>query len=202
MFIFSSLSGCIPASWRTSRPKAEPTSDQPKPENLCERCSLLSFDDGAIGGQEVVGEDGVARLCFPESRIECRPLGWLEHRDVYPDGPKYRLIRLDWELDETLPDMAHLSRSSQLGCTFCQALRGSLVKTITKEPTIWPIEEYALNLVAYLSLVEGGMEGLVIEGTFKHTSLNVTKVYQTIFPVEATPGKLFNLTESWNVWTD
>jgi hypothetical protein len=101
-------------------------SDSTENETLCERCRLFSFDDLAIGGREVVREDGAARLSFLESWIELRPRNWLEKRDLYAMPPDYRLIRLQWDLDDNLPDMPLLSRSSQLGCKFCQALRNSI----------------------------------------------------------------------------
>jgi len=164
-------------------------SDSPKTDTLCERCSLLSFDDGAIGGQEVVGEDGVPRLSFPESKIEFRPEEWLEIREYDGDEPDYRLIRLDWDLDETLPDMPHLSRSSQLGCVFCQALRKSLEETLAEEAKTCSINDGPLSLAAYLSLVDEGIEGLVIEGIFNQDSLD--SVVQIIFPIEASSSKSY-----------
>jgi len=162
-------------------------SDPPECNSLCERCSLLSFDDGAIGGQEVVGEDGVARLCFPESKFEFRPENWLEYREHDGDEPDYRLIRLDWELDEILPDMPHLSRSSELGCGFCQALRGLLVNKIVKGGETHPTDDVPLNLIAYLSLVDEGIEGLVIEASFNNGDWD--RLIQTMFPLETGPGK-------------
>ena len=150
-------------------------SDKPKADTLCELCSLLSFDDGAIGGQEVIGEDGVARLSFPESQLKFRH--------------GYRLVRLDWKLDDVVPDMPSLSRSSQLGCAFCQALRRSLEETFAKKAESYSIKAGAMNLVAYLALVDEGVGGLVVEATFNHTSLNRAVVLQTVFPIEAGSSK-------------
>jgi len=154
-------------------------SDPPECSSLCERCSLLSFDDLAIGGQEVVGEDGVARLSFPESRIEMRKF--------YESDFDFRLVRLDWKLDEIVPGMPHLSLSSQLGCVFCQALRKSLEETFAEKAKTRAIDDGPLNLVAYLSLVDGGIDGLVIEGSFSHSSSY--RVIKTFFPVEADSSK-------------
>ena len=162
-------------------------SDPPETSTLCERCSLLSFDDLALGGQEVVGEDGIARLSFPESKIEFRPEDWPEYREHDGDEPDYRLIRLDWELDEILPDMPHLSRSSELGCVFCRALRMSVEETLAAEAKTSSIDDGPLSLVAYLSLVDEGIEGLVIEGSFNQDSLD--DVVQIIFPIEASSSK-------------
>jgi len=164
-------------------------SDPPECNSLCERCSLLSFDDGAIGGQEVVGEDGVARLSFPESRTETRD-HYLSVRDI-------RQVRLDWKLDEILPDMPHLSLSSQLGCVFCQVLRKSLEETLAEEAKTKAIDDGPLNLVAYLLLIDRGIDGLLIEGRFSHSSLECDIL--TFFPIEADFSKLDRLTKTRTV---
>ncbi|KAF7675981.1 hypothetical protein GT037_005486 [Alternaria burnsii] len=134
-------------------------SDSTKNGTLCERCRLLSFDDLALGGQEVVNKDGIARLRFPESRIESRP------RSCPPELSFYRLVRLDWKVEDILPDMPRLSHSSQLGCPFCQALLRSLEDAFAKEARTGIIHDGALNLVAYLSLVDEGIGGLIVEAT-------------------------------------
>ena len=162
-------------------------SDLPKPDTLCRRCSRLSFDDAAIGGQEVVDEYGTARLSFPESRIELRPLDWQSMQDLVPDVPDYRLVRLDWRLDETLPNMPHLSRSSRLGCAFCKALRRSLEDTFAKERI--SITAGTMSLVAYLSLVDDGVEGLVVEATYQTSLCKNNAAIRTIFPIEAASSK-------------
>jgi len=153
-------------------------SDSMKHDTLCERCSLLSFDDLAIGGQEVVDEDGVARLFVPESQIETRPLDWPWR---YTD---YALVRLDWKIMDTLPGMPQLSHSSQLGCVFCQALLSSLYETLAEKAESYSIYDGTLTLVAYLSLIDRGIntgvEGLLVEVT----DGNKMKI-QMLFPIEA-----------------
>jgi hypothetical protein len=153
-------------------------SDSTENETLCERCRLLSFNDLAIGGREVVGEDGAARLSFLESRIELRPKNWLERRDLYRLPPDYTLVRLGWELDDTLPGMPFLSRSSQLGCVFCQALHNSLEETLAEEAKFHTGYNGILHLVAHLSLANEGVEGLMVEAT----SDELVRPIQIIFP--------------------
>jgi hypothetical protein len=160
-------------------------SDLPKSDTLCERCSLLSFDDAAIGGVEVTDEDGIARVSFPESQIEFRPSDWLERQELYNFPPDYRLVRLGWELDDILPDMPRLSRSSELGCGFCRALRTSLEETFAREAKSNFTNAGAANLVAYLSLVDRDVEGLVVEAICNPTGLDGSNsAIQTIFPIE------------------
>jgi len=159
-------------------------SDSLGPDTLCERCSLLSFDDSAIGSCEVVGGDGVARLSFPESRIE-------EHNSSIAVFD-LRLIPLDWKLEEILPDMPHLALSSQLGCVFCQALLKSLEDTLAEMAKTREIDDGPLDLAAYLSLTDGGIEGLVIKATFNQAAtLDGARVFLTltIFSIEADSGK-------------
>ncbi|OWY45241.1 HET-like protein [Alternaria alternata] len=158
-------------------------SDSTEYDTLCERCSLLSFDDLALGGQEVVNEDGVARLCFPKSRIELRPS---YDFDAAVDMPVYRSVRLDWEAEDVLPDMPRLSHSSQLGCVFCQALLKSLKEAFAEEAKSYEIHDGTLNLVAYLSLDDEGVEGLLVEATFNQDRFDKTSnTIHTLFPIEA-----------------
>jgi hypothetical protein len=164
-------------------------SDSTENETLCERCRLFSFNDLAIGGREVVREDGAARLSFLESRIEFRPEGWLESRDL-DDILDYRLVRLEWELDDALPDMPLLSRSSQLGCALCQALRNSLEETLEEEAKLRTGYVGVLHLLAYLALADGGIEGLVVEATF-----NEIDQARIMFPIEASSSKLYHPSE-------
>lgn len=161
---------------------------------LCERCHLLSFDDFAIGGREVIDEDGNARLSFHHDMIELRPEWYSELPNDALDDPDYTLVRLEWHLDDSLPDMPHLTRSSQSGCSFCNTLRCSLVESLAQEAKYYSIEDGLLTLVAYLSLFEsGGVEGLLVEGTFNQTQ-GTDKVIQILFPIEAAPSKFQHVT--------
>ena len=164
-------------------------SDSRQTDTLCERCSRLSFDDLAIGGEEVVGEDGVARLSLRNAEIQYHLVDWLE--DSKAPGPAnerdYGLVSLDWKLHDTLPEMPILSRSSELGCAFCQALRKSLDETIMEEAKTYPIVDGLLKLEAYLSLVGEGLEGLVIRG-YCNQAISLD-VFETVFPIEADSGK-------------
>jgi len=168
-------------------------SDPPKDGTLCERCSLLSFDDAAIGGYEVIGEDGVARLAFPESKIESRPTNWMAGREFVEYLPGYRLVRLDWKLEEIFPDMPHLSRSCQLDCMFCQVLHGWLQETLATEAEFYPEITGALSLIAYLALEGEGIEGLVVEATYQISFAEHESVVRAMFPIEAGSGTSYNL---------
>jgi hypothetical protein len=146
--------------------------------SLCERCNLLSFDDLAIGGQEVEDEEGFARLSFEDTRIEFR-----ENDETNRD---YSLVRLGWCLKDTLPDMPHLLDSSQLGCAFCNALRLQIKESLAR--SYYSIQNGPLILIVYLSLFEEGIEGLLIEGTFNETESEF-KTIRIMFPIEAAPSK-------------
>jgi hypothetical protein len=156
-----------------------PMNHSVKDTSLCERCNLLSFDDLAIGGQEVEDEEGFARLSFQDSRIEFRENYGNTQRD-------YSLVRLGWYLNDTLPYMPHLLGSSQLGCAFCNSLRLKIEESLAG--SYFNIQDGPLTLIMYLSLFEGGIEGLLVEGTFSEIE-NVYKYIDILFPIEAAPSK-------------
>jgi hypothetical protein len=152
-----------------------------KNDTLCERCSLLSFDDLALGGQEVLNEDGIARLYFPESQTETRPL--VLSPAPY-DKPFYRLVSLGWKVEDILPDFPQFSQSSQIGCVFCQALIKSL------EAISYSICDGTVSLVAYLSLGDEGIKELLVEAAFNQGKSDETaSVIQILFPIEADKSK-------------
>ena len=141
----------------------EPMSHSAENNTLCERCSLLSFDDLALGGRELVYEDGIPRLDFSYDRIEVRPkVNMPDDQDEWG----YKLVRLDWEMEDILPDMPRLYRSSQLGCVFCQALLSSLEDAFAQEIKFYTTHSGTLHSVAYISLRDGGIEGLLVKTTF------------------------------------
>ncbi|KAK6076710.1 hypothetical protein SCUP234_07105 [Seiridium cupressi] len=154
--------------------------------SLCERCNFLSFDDSAIGGREAVDEDGLARLSFEDAKVQWRPEYYQEDPDKY-GVPDYRLIRLEWSLVDTLPDMPHLSRSCQSGCAFCTALRCELEKTLVDEARYYSIQDGPLTLTMYLSMCEGGVEGFMVEGIFNQTEV-IYRDIKIYFPIESTPS--------------
>lgn len=164
-------------------------SDSTKNDTLCERCSLLSFDDLAIGGQEVVGKDGIARLHFPDARTGILP--------VY-STKNYRLVRLDWKVEDSLPDMPQLSHSSQLGCVFCQTLLRLLEDVLARRTEFHTIDDVELNSVAYLLLlVDKGIERLLVETTFNHSEVKTHLMFR--FPIEADSSKSHYLAELWTI---
>jgi hypothetical protein len=174
----------------------EPMSNATENATLCKRCSLLNFDDLALGGQEVVNEDGIAQFHFPDARIETRPKYCTQ--DQPP--PDYYLVRLDWHVEDSLPDMPELSGSCQLGCVFCQALLRSLEDAFATGEKSYTVHDGTLNLVAYLSLVDEGIQGLLIETTFNQNwGSEQKRVIQSLFPIEADSSKSRYIAEFWIV---
>jgi hypothetical protein len=71
---------------------------------LCQRCSVLSFDDRIF--RDFVGEDYAIPL--------------------YDDEVNQRLnelLGLNYELTDTFPGLPRLAASVETGCAFCKALR-------------------------------------------------------------------------------
>jgi hypothetical protein len=154
--------------------------------SLCERCNLLSFDDLAIGGQEVVDEEGFARLTFQHTRIELR-------ESVHAERGGYSLVRLGWQLNDTLPEMPHLLGSSQLGCAFCNSLRLKIKDSLAKSN--YSIQDGPLTLIMYLSLLQGGIEGLLVDAIFDETEGGYKRI-DIMFLIEASPSKPYHLSFS------
>lgn len=151
---------------------------------LCERCSLLSFDDLAVGGRETVDEDGFPRLSFEDAETEVRPK-WLEEEEDSLKEPDCELVRLAWHVDDILPDMPSLHHSSDSGCAFCSAVTLKLKEEIATQAKYYHVQDGPLTLNAFLSLVEGDIEGIVVETLFK-SDQDWEQDIQIYFPIEAT----------------
>ncbi|CAI6342027.1 unnamed protein product [Periconia digitata] len=159
---------------------------------LCGRCKLLSFDDRALGGKEIVDEEGNARLSFPNHVIELRPLDLNDQTTIEMDDYiDYRLVRLDWHVDDVLPGLPLLVQSAQHGCEFCNALHFTLETSLAREAKTLIVYDGPLTLTGYLSVMEKGIgiEGIVIEATFNQNE-GILGVIPMFFPVEASASKL------------
>lgn len=151
--------------------------------NLCERCSLLAFDDLAAGCRDVTDEKGVARLVFDDAKLEWR---YGEPRRLY----YYKMIRLRWHLDDSLPHLPQLSSSSHSGCDFCNFLLADL-KSRQRSGVLsdsFSIHDGPISLTAYISLCEKGIEGLVVE-LVQNENESEEKSLRIFFPIEASPSK-------------
>jgi hypothetical protein len=100
---------------------------------LCQRCSLLSFDDTTDGFQlRQVDEDE-----------EGPPPAWLsgpglDFRETLPKDEKrdsrYREIRVDYQHFDQLPDLNGLRVSAEAGCAFCGVLRDAILTLCLDAP--------------------------------------------------------------------
>jgi hypothetical protein len=83
---------------------------------LCQRCSVLSFDDMAHDGFASQNDDGKWLLHFRQAeRGRGDPVVF------------YKEIQLDFELSDRLPDLPSLRASGEAGCEFCGALRDAVL---------------------------------------------------------------------------
>lgn len=155
---------------------------------LCERCSLLAFDDRATGCRAVTDENGVAKLLFDEAKVEWRCKA-RTRETLY-----YKLIRLRWHLDDSLPHLPALSNSSQSGCDFCKTLLDYLQMNQSAGllSRYDSIHDGPLSLAAYISLCEERIEGLVIELVSNKTE-SEEKSVRVHFPIEASPSESIHL---------
>jgi hypothetical protein len=159
---------------------------------LCERCSLLRFDDLVSGCREVVDKDGMPRLSFENARVEWHPRYYEEEQVSEEEDYDYEWIRLNWQLDDSLPSMPQLSRSSQMGCDFCKSLRICLQDYLVEQSRYYTAQDGPMNLTAYLSLREEDVEGIVVEAVFNDRE-GVTKEATVYFPLEASPGQFIHI---------
>lgn len=95
---------------------------------LCEKCSVLSFDDKALGGYVKKDKSGREYLSFdkvPDGRNNLRPNWRRFQKDRDVDSYKWSEwnLNLKYEHTDHLPDLPLLKASAESGCMFCAALR-------------------------------------------------------------------------------
>jgi hypothetical protein len=78
---------------------------------LCDKCSVLRFDDMRLGGYKVQNDHGEEILRFDN---ECDAWG--------------RRLWLDYMHHDSLPELPHLGASAEAGCVFCAMLRSAALE--------------------------------------------------------------------------
>ena len=78
-------------------------------ERLCERCSVICFDDGKFGGFEATSKTGHPILKF----------------DVDDDEERFKL---DYDFKDILPHLPGLRYTAEAGCGFCGLLRDAILE--------------------------------------------------------------------------
>jgi hypothetical protein len=82
--------------------------------NLCDKCSVLRFEDKCIDGYEAEDEDG--------------------HRYLKSnDDDKMMRFWLDYQHTDLLPDLPRLKASAEAGCVFCGQVRDAALKLALKK---------------------------------------------------------------------
>jgi hypothetical protein len=81
---------------------------------LCEKCSVIRFNDKALGGYETTNGTGESVLAFGID---------------YPET-----LKLDYMHHDTLPDLPCLEASAEAGCAFCSALRNATLGLALSKP--------------------------------------------------------------------
>lgn len=79
------------------------SSQEPK---LCQKCSVLYFDDSAHGGYVTKDDLGYYVLGVSEN-----------------DPPYGKELKLDYVVSDTLPDLPYLEVSAASRCVFCRSIR-------------------------------------------------------------------------------
>ncbi|CAO2651453.1 Nn.00g040230.m01.CDS01 [Neocucurbitaria sp. VM-36] len=83
--------------------------------SLCDKCSVLQFNDNDLGGYQA--EDAFGR-----------------HTLKFDDTTKEKQLGLDYTQFDILPDLLRLKTSSEAGCPFCGALREAALKLAIDRP--------------------------------------------------------------------
>ena len=83
---------------------------------LCERCSVIRFDEVNLGGYEGVSESGQPRLKFDIKEMK-------------------KVFALDYSHKDILPELPGLQSSAEAGCGFCKVLRDAILEYELPLPT-------------------------------------------------------------------
>jgi hypothetical protein len=114
--------------------------------SLCDRCRVLEFDDSAWPGSHRAGSDEEG------FHLGIKDLG------------TNAAMHLDYEVfEDSLPDLAVLSRSEQKGCAFCRLLKAGvqrLVSSTALAKTVKVVKLY-YNWDYYFGKAEFARFGLV-----------------------------------------
>jgi hypothetical protein len=89
-------------------------------DGLCERCSVISLDDGAFRDDTAPGDELTeADIClFPS---DC-------------SSDEEEQLRLDYEHYDLFPRLPSLTASAVAGCSFCDALREATMNLLLPPP--------------------------------------------------------------------
>jgi hypothetical protein len=76
---------------------------------LCEKCSVIRFDDVTLGGYEGISESGQPMLKFDTKKVK-------------------KVLALDYSHEDVLPELPGLKKSAEVGCGFCKVLRDAVLE--------------------------------------------------------------------------
>lgn len=108
--------------------------------NFCQQCKVLQFDDSICGGYVGRSDTNEAVLSFADDQI----LEWESSA-----GTKERILQLDYNRRDILPDMPGLKRTADAGCQFCSFLRRSIQGYLRNNYPSIPRDDLNIPLVEY-----------------------------------------------------
>jgi hypothetical protein len=76
---------------------------------LCEKCSVIRFDEENLGGYEGISDSGQPMLTFD-----------IKH--------KKKILALDYYHEDVFPELPGLQISAEAGCGFCKMLRDAILE--------------------------------------------------------------------------
>lgn len=137
---------------------------------LCEKCSVLQFDDSKIGGYEAENETGESVLNFGEH--------------IYNSNE----LKLDYMQSDVLPELQVLKAASDAGCVFCGGLRNATLRTYSQ---ISGKVTFRLRLLVSHGFLAKGLCALFVDLTVETTeTLSNPYLESLLFYIDCPQGTI------------
>jgi hypothetical protein len=156
----------------------------PKGDTLCEKCSVLTFDDGVF--RDFVEEDDDDIMPQPHE-IDDGCWEWINE-----------LLKLDYEHTDTYPELPGLAASAKAGCTFCAVLREATLEKNHNFPETCTVT-YRLRYIWSPPCVRGyiGLYMLLAELEVNDDNSDVVRT-SIAFVIESAEGEKSEISAAWS----
>jgi len=138
---------------------------------LCDKCSVLRFNDKDLGGHKAQSNDGQDILSFPGG-----------------DGSQEwsRQLWLDYTHHDSLPDLPRLKASAETGCAFCAILRSTALELGFAKPVQ---VTFKLCYIWYPKTIpQYGLSTLVASWQSEHIEFETLSKHPFVFYVDCDEG--------------
>jgi len=138
---------------------------------LCDKCSVLRFNDKELGGHKAQSHDGQDILSFGRAK---------DSQEVC------RQLYLDYIHHDSLPDLPRLKASAEAGCTFCAILRKMALELgFSKSVQV----TFKLGYLWYpRTIPQYGLSTLIASWQSEHTEFETLSKYPFVFYIDCDEG--------------